>query len=110
MSPFNSYVIPSPADDPDTPVAGRTRTRMEAFPAGRIVSIDTYEFDEFNECAAGWSVQHHVLTASCRSSLFLVATPSLQVAIAQHTTGYSSLDNDEAASFPIIVRTEQQPG
>ena len=49
MSPVNSYVIPSPADDPDTRVARRTRRRMETFPARRIVSIDTHDFDEFNE-------------------------------------------------------------
>jgi AraC-like DNA-binding protein len=63
---------------------------MEVHPAARVVSIDTHEFDEFNECAAGWAVQHHVLGASCHSSAFLVATPSLQVAFVQHTTGYSS--------------------
>jgi hypothetical protein len=49
MSPVNSYVIPSPADDPGTRVARRTRRRMETFPARRIVSIDTHDFDEFNE-------------------------------------------------------------
>ena len=78
MSTFDSYVVPSPA-----------ATRV-ASPTGRIVSIDTFEFDEFNESASGWSVQHHALRGSCRSSVFLAATASLQVAIAQHTTGYSS--------------------
>ena len=65
--PFTSYVIPSPANTPDRSIAGRSRRRVDAFPAGRIISIDTNEFDEFNECAAGWSVQHHALRRSCRS-------------------------------------------
>jgi AraC-like DNA-binding protein len=76
---------------------------MEAFPAGRIVSIDTHEFDEFNECAAGWSVQHHVLGASCRSSVFLVTTPSLQVVIAQHTAGYSSQGATPVGTVSVAV-------
>ena len=103
MSPFNSYVIPSPADVPQSRIAGSTRLRTEAFPAGRIVSIDTNEFEEFNECAAGWSVQHHALGASCRSSVFLVATPSLQVAIAQHTTGYSSQGATPPGTVSVAV-------
>jgi AraC family ethanolamine operon transcriptional activator len=76
---------------------------MEAFAAGRVVSIDTDEFDEFNECAAGWSVQHHVLGGSCRSTVFVVTTPSLQVGIAQHTMGYSSQGENPAGTLSLVV-------
>jgi AraC family ethanolamine operon transcriptional activator len=91
MSPFDSYVIPSPAAVPT------------ALPAARIVSIDTNEFDEFNETTAGWSVQHHALSASCRSSAFLAATASLQVGVVQHTTGYSSQGANPAGTITVAV-------
>src|SRR5512134_1333819 len=88
MSTVASPFIPWQADALDTRMPRRTGSHVETFSAGQVVSIDTDEFDEFNESVAGWSVQYHALDATCHSTASAVMTPSLQVALVQHTKGY----------------------
>lgn len=76
----------------------------EVFAAGRVVSLDTNEFDELNECTTGWSVEHHPLGAdACRSTMFVAAMRSLQLAVVQHSKGYSSQGANPVGAVSIVV-------
>src|SRR5512135_450708 len=68
-------------------VPPRLQRRTDTFAAGRVVSIETNEFDEFNDCATGWSVEHHALgPGNCRSMASFVMTDLLQVGEVRHST------------------------
>lgn len=96
--------IPRPADSTGTRTARRPRFRVEVFPAGRIVSIDTDELDEFKQRSTGWSVQYHALDATRRrSTVSLVATASLQVGLVQHDMGYSSQGENPPGTLSIVA-------
>ncbi len=110
VSTVGAYVVPPMTDAADGPVADRPRGRTEqVFPVGRLVSIDTNEFDEFNQCAAGWSVEHHVLGAEpCRSSVYLAITsPSFQVGLVEHTRGYSSQGANPVGTLSIAMPVDE---
>jgi hypothetical protein len=107
MSAFDSRVNSSPPGASDTRVAGCAPTRTEDFAAGRVVSIDTDDVDEFSQHAVGWSVQYHVLEATTfRSTVLLVMTPSLQVGLVRHAMGYSSQGDNPAGMLSIVVRVD----
>jgi AraC-like DNA-binding protein len=101
MSTVASSFIPWQADALDTPLPAGSHA--ETFSAGQVVSIDTDEFDEFNESVAGWSVQYHALDATCHSTVSAVMTPSLQVALVQHTRGYSSQGTNPAGTMSLAI-------
>lgn len=97
-----------PADASDTRIARGIRSRVEAFPSGRVVSIDTDDVDEFNQHTGGWSVQYHVLDATAfRSTVFLVTTPSPQVARVRHAMGYSSQGENPAGMLSVVVPVDE---
>lgn len=87
--------------------AGRARRgsgRLEIFPAGLVASIETPEFDEFNQFARGWSSRQQVIgAATCLSSVFLVATPSMQLVHVRHAMGYSSQGENPAGMLSLVV-------
>jgi AraC-like DNA-binding protein len=79
-----------------------------AFQAGRIVSFDTDDVDEFTEHAGGWSVEYHVLgPAAFRSSVSFVMTPSVQVASVHHAMAYSSQGENPVGAVSIGVRVDE---
>lgn len=108
MSTVASHDISWQTDASDTAGARHPRRREEAFPAGMVLSLDTHEFDELNQLAAGWSVQHHPLGArACRSTLFMVKTASLQVAHVQHAVGYSSQGESPAGMLSFAAPLDE---
>ncbi len=110
VSTVGSTFVPWMSEPADTRIASGPRGRREeVFAVGRLVSIDTNEFDEFNQCNAGWSVEHHVLGAdACRSTVFLAMTsPSFQVGLVQHTQGYSSQGANPAGTLSIAMPVDE---
>jgi AraC family ethanolamine operon transcriptional activator len=108
MSAADSRFLPWPPGASDTRVARRAPTRKESFAAGRIVSIDTDDVDEFSEHAVGWSVQYQVLDVTAfRSTVSFVMTSSLQVAYLHHARGYSSQGDNPAGALSIGVRVDE---
>ncbi|BCS32058.1 hypothetical protein TBR22_A12630 [Luteitalea sp. TBR-22] len=76
-------------------------------PGCRIVDIVTNEFDELNECAAGWSLVHQPLKATCHSDAFLVMTPSLQVGHIAHSAAYTSQGQAPRGSVVMGIPLDQ---
>ncbi len=110
MPAGGSEPFPRMTEAADAPVLPRPRGRRdEVFAAGRVVSIDTNEFDEFNQCAAGWSVEHHVLGCDpCRSTVLLATTSSsFQVGLVQHTQGYSSQGANPTGTVSIATPVDE---
>jgi AraC-like DNA-binding protein len=71
-------------------------------------SFYTNDVDEFNQYAAGWSVQYHVLDATAfRSRLSLVATSSLQVALVQHAMAYSAQGENPTGVFSMVTTVDE---
>ena len=108
MSAVAPCFTPCQADASDTRIARGTRTRTDASAAGRVVSIDTDDVDEFNQHSGGWCVQYHMLDApGFRSTVSLVMTPSLQVGLVRQAMGYSSQGENPAGMLSIVVPVDQ---
>ena len=109
MFAVGSRFIPRQADASDNEVARPRRYRAEKLPAGRVVSIDTNQLDEFNQYATGWSVRYHPLNSTkWRTRMLLAGTPSLQLGFVRHAVGYSSQGENPAGTLSIVVPIDEK--
>lgn len=89
---------------PDAERRAGPGSSVQALPAGRVASINTDDTDELMQHAGGWSVQYQVLDGTAlRSTLSVVTTSSLQVALVQQSTGYSSQGTNPVHTLSIVV-------
>lgn len=90
--------------------ASRGGSRMAAFAAGRVVSLDTGDAEELMRCADGWSIQYHVLDgAAFRCALSVLTTASLQVAVVRQSMGYCSQGANPPRTLSIVVPADARP-
>ena len=71
---------------------------------GRIISVDTDDFDEFRQQAPGWKIDHQLTgTRPRHSALHVAITPSLQFGLVQHAMGYCSQGQNPTGALTLVT-------
>lgn len=82
--------------------------RLEKYPAGLIISVDTDDFEEFCGYAVGWNIDHQLIgRGKPRIKTFGVMTRSVQLALVEHSLGYCSQGDTPKGSVTLAVPVDE---
>ncbi|MBV8569490.1 MAG: helix-turn-helix transcriptional regulator [Acidobacteriaceae bacterium] len=82
---------------------------MEKFRLGALVSVDTRDFEEFCDFAAGWDIDHQLIGRTRpRMTVAGLIAPGLQLALVEQAAPYSSQGQNPTGMISVAVSLDQR--
>lgn len=103
-SPKQAGIIARPV----IPLIGKS-CRVQSQPGGALISVDTTDFEEFCDFAAGWNLDHQLVgRQKPHITMTAVVTGNFQLGIVKQEGGYCSQGTNPKGTTSIVVPLDEK--